>query len=235
MNKLIVVSGGTKGIGRAIIEKFASNGFDVITCARNIQDLTDLQHTFAQQFSASQLLTYPADLSKKNERLGFIDFIKQQNRSVNVLVNNTGVFLPGQVHTEPEGTLETSIETNLYSAYDITRGLINDMMAQKSGYIINVCSTASIMAYTNGGSYCISKFALLGMSKVLREEMKPYGVKVTSVLPGATFTNSWAGVDLPESRFMQAADVAEILFTCYNLSPSAVVEEILMRPMEGDI
>lgn len=235
MNKLIVVSGGTKGIGRAIAEKFAQNGFDVVTCARNEQELVRLSEDFSVQFPASRLWTFRADLSNRIEVAEFIQFILSLNRTVEVLANNTGSFLPGQVHNEPEGTLETMMQTNLYSAYHLTRGLIGGMMQQKSGFVINVCSTASIMAYTNGGSYCISKFALLGMSKVLREEMKPFGIKVTSVLPGATLTNSWAGTDLPETRFMQASDVAEILFTCYNLSPSAVVEEILMRPQEGDI
>ncbi|MFN8354367.1 MAG: SDR family oxidoreductase [Spirosomataceae bacterium] len=235
MNKLMVVSGGTKGIGRAIIEKFASQGFDIITCARNSTDLEALVKTFFTKLPDISLLTFTADLSNKTDRKAFIDFIHQQNRPVDVLVNNTGVFLPGQIHNEPEGTLETMIETNLYSAYDLTRGVIGGMMSQRSGYIINVCSTASIMAYPNGGSYGISKFALLGMSKTLREEMKSYGVKVTAILPGATFTDSWAGVELPQSRFMHVNDIAELLYACYKLSPSAVVEEILMRPMEGDI
>jgi short-subunit dehydrogenase len=235
MNKLIVISGGTKGIGRAIAEKFTQNGFDVVTCARNEQELVRLSEDFSAQFPDSRLWTFRADLSNRTEVTQFIEFIYSLNRTVEVLVNNTGSFLPGQVHNEPEGTLETMMQTNLYSAYHLTRGLIGGMMHQKSGFVINICSTASIMAYTNGGSYCISKFAMLGMSKVLREEMKPHGIKVTSVLPGATLTNSWAGTDLPETRFMQASDVAEILFTCYKLSPSAVVEEILMRPQEGDI
>jgi short-subunit dehydrogenase len=73
------------------------------------------------------------------------------------------------------------------------------------------------------------------MSKVLREEMKAYDIKVTALLPGATYTASWEGSGLAESRFMQAKDVADMLWACYQLSASAVVEEILMRPLAGDI
>lgn len=91
------------------------------------------------------------------------------------------------------------------------------------------------MAYTNGGSYCISKFGLLGMSKVLREELKPHSVRVTAILPGATLTDSWAGVDLPKSRFIQVEDVANVLWGAYQMGESCVLEEILMRPLEGDI
>ncbi|MBL7876963.1 MAG: SDR family NAD(P)-dependent oxidoreductase, partial [Cyclobacteriaceae bacterium] len=104
-----------------------------------------------------------------------------------------------------------------------------------SGHIFNICSIASIKAYPNGGSYAISKFALLGFSKVLREELKEHGIRVTAVLPGATKTASWAGSTLPDSRFIKPEDVAETIFSAYSLSPNAVVEELLIRPQLGDI
>ncbi len=224
MNKTIVVTGGTKGIGRAIVNKFAKEGFTVITCAR----------TNDEQFPEN-VLFFKADLSKKAEVLAFADFVKTSVSQVDILVNNTGFFLPGQIHNEEEGTLEAMIETNLYSAYHLTRALVNDMIARKSGYIFNICSVASIVAYTNGGSYCISKFAMLGMSKVLREELKPHGVRVTSILPGATFTNSWAGVELPTERFIASDDIAEVIWTANALPATTVLEEIVMRPQLGDL
>lgn len=224
MNKTIVVTGGTKGIGRAIVEKFAKEGFLVITCARSTDD--DLP---------DNVLFFQADLSKKAEVLAFADFVKSSTPRVDVLVNNTGYFLPGQIHNEEEGTLETMIETNLYSAYNLTRALVGDMITQKAGYIFNICSVASIVAYTNGGSYCISKFAMLGMSKVLREELKPYAIRVTSILPGATFTNSWAGVELPTERFIASDDIATVIWTAYSLPSTTVLEEIVMRPQLGDL
>ena len=91
------------------------------------------------------------------------------------------------------------------------------------------------MPYANGGSYSISKYAQLGMTKVLREEMKQHGIRVTAVLPGATLTASWEGVDLPESRFIKSEDVADSVFAAYRLSKNSVIEEILIRPQEGDI
>jgi hypothetical protein len=109
------------------------------------------------------------------------------------------------------------------------------MISQKCGHIFNMCSIASLHAYANGGSYSISKFAMLGFSKSLREELKPHGVKVTSLMPGATLTDSWAGVDLPESRFMKAEDIAQLIFDVYNLSASTVIEEVVLRPVLGDI
>ncbi len=109
------------------------------------------------------------------------------------------------------------------------------MKAVKKGHIFNLCSTASHKAYPNGGSYSITKFALLGFSKNLREEMKPHGVKVTSISPGPVLTASWEGFDGPEDRLMEPADVASMLWAAYNLSPQAVIEDILMRPQLGDL
>lgn len=235
MNPLVIVTGGTKGIGKAVAERFLEGGFDVITCARNDKDLFSLHTEMQTRFPSAQLIYKVADLSIRADVNDFIAFIQSQNRPVAALINNTGVFIPGQVHNEADGTLEKTIETNLYSAYHLTRGVLGGMMEQKKGHIFNLCSTASITAYPNGGSYCISKFALYGMTKVLREEMKPHQIKVTAILPGATLTNSWQGTDLPVERFIDAKDVAEAIWSAFSLSPGAVIEEILIRPQLGDI
>ena len=224
MNPLLVVTGGTKGIGRAIADRFIREGFDAVICARSVEGV-----------SGPNLLPIAADLSTRSGVDTLLAYIQSLNRPVAVLVNNTGVFQPGQIHNEADGVFEQLMNTNVGSAYHLTRGLVGDMMARRAGHIFMMCSTASITAYTNGGSYCISKFALLGMSRVLREELKPHGVKVTAILPGATLTASWEGTDLPEDRFLQPDDVANSIWAAYILSPSAVVEEILIRPQLGDI
>ncbi|MDQ3535975.1 MAG: SDR family oxidoreductase [Bacteroidota bacterium] len=234
MNKIIVVSGGTKGIGKSIIKHFAAQQFDIITCARNVEDLNQLQKEVQVQFPNVALHYIQADLSIKEDVENFVSYIKDHDKLIHILVNNAGIFFPGQLHTEEDGALEKMIQTNLYSAYYLTRGLI-ELLKEQKGHIFNICSTASITPYINGGSYCISKFALLGFSKVLREEMKEFGVRVTSILPGATFTASWEGADIPEERFMKSEDVAIVIFATYTLSENAVVEEILLRPQLGDI
>ncbi|RYC67562.1 MULTISPECIES: SDR family oxidoreductase [Spirosoma] len=224
MKPLIVVTGGTKGIGRAIVDKFVAEGFEAVVCARSVEGL-----------AGPDRLPFAADLATRTGVDALVRYVQSLNRPVEVLVNNTGTFQPGQIHNEAEGTFEQLMNTNVASAYHLTRGLVRDMMIQRRGHIFMMCSTASITAYTNGGSYCISKFALLGMSRVLREELKPHSIKVTAILPGATLTNSWEGTDLPEDRFMKPDDVADSAWAAYTLSKSAVVEEILIRPQLGDI
>lgn len=235
MNKLIVVSGGTKGIGKAILNVFCREGFDAVTCSRNKNDLVALKKELEEKWKGVTLHAFEADLSVKEELQEFAAFVKKYAGTPDVLVNNTGVFIPGQVLEEEEGVLEQMIETNLYSAYRLTRRFAGHMVARGNGHIFNICSIASITAYPNGGSYSISKFAMLGMSKVLREELKEKGIKVTAILPGATLTASWEGVDIPPERFMKAEDVAEATWSAYHMSKRSVVEEIIIRPQAGDL
>ena len=235
MNKLAIITGGTKGIGKALVEKFASEGFDIFTCARSEADLESLKSTIHELNKDVSITICVADLSTKKGREDLLQQYGFMNKTAEVLINNTGVFVQGQIHNEPEGVLEIQMQTNLYSAYDITRGVVPGMIENKRGTIFNMCSIASIMPYANGGSYSISKFALLGMTKVLREEMKEHNIRVTAVLPGATLTASWDGVNLPKERFIKPEDVANSVYGVYSLSDQTVVEELLLRPQLGDI
>jgi short-subunit dehydrogenase len=231
MDKSIVISGGSQGIGKALVKKFLQEGFQVFTCSRSQEKLNAL----SLEYNNPRLHTYAADLSDKKQVQAFATWVLGQSTSIEVLVNNTGVFLPGQIQNEEDGVLEKQIETNLYSAYHLTRAFLPTFQSRKSGHIFNMCSTASITAYTLGGSYCISKFALLGMTKVLREETKTQGIRVTAILPGATLTPSWDGVELPAERFIPADDIASTIWSAYQMNPSTVLEEILIRPQLGDI
>jgi short-subunit dehydrogenase len=235
MHKLIVVTGGSKGIGRAILEKFASQGYDVVTCSRNQAELNELKDHFGRNYPGIKVFTTKADLSIKSDVISFTNFVSALDRPVDVLVNNAGFFVPGEIITEPDGTLESMIDANLYSAYHTARGIVPRMKQERSGHIFNICSIASIKAYANGGSYAISKFAMLGFSKCLREELKIHNIRVTSVMPGATQTRSWEGSGLPDERFMTIGDIAETVFAAYALSSRSVVEEIILRPQLGDI
>jgi len=235
MNKVAVITGGTKGIGKAIIRKFASQGFDIITCSRNMDELQALKKEIESKSPGIEVMIRKSDLSLKEEVNDFVKFVISNRSHVEVLINNTGVFIPGGIATEPEGQLETMINTNLYSAYYVTRGILPQMIHDQSGHIFNICSIASIVSYANGGSYSITKHAMLGMTKGLREELKLKGIRVTAVLPGATYTASWEGAGIPEARFMKSEDVAEAVYGTYALSRNSVVEEIIIRPQEGDI
>ncbi len=231
----VVVTGATKGIGKAVAQQFLSQGANLAICARSQADLEAVKAGFEADHPQADILIKATDMAVVAEVEAFAGMVLANWDRIDVIVNNAGVFIPGEIHNEEAGKLEKMIHTNLYSAYYLTRALLPPMISAKQGHIFNMCSIASIFAYPNGGSYSISKFALLGFSKVLREEMKRYGINVTALLPGATLTDSWSGTDLPASRFMQPEDVAGAVYNAYTMGQHTCVEEILLRPKQGDI
>jgi short-subunit dehydrogenase len=235
MNRKAVVTGATKGIGRAIAETLASEGYDLAVCSRTEHQLEDLKKDFAQRFPYITVFTKVVDMSKKDEVIQFGHDIAAEWLKLDVLVNNAGAFYPGGILEEDDVDIERMIETNLYSAYYLTQTVLHLMLTQKKGHIFNMCSIASTQPYKNGSNYSISKFALLGFSKNLREELKPKGIKVTSILPGATWTESWAGYEAPPERLMQPRDIAEVVLSALKMSSGAVIEDIVLRPLLGDI
>jgi short-subunit dehydrogenase len=232
----IVITGASRGIGKAIAEKFAEDkqGHGIILSARQREPLDLFTKQLQARYPRTKIMNYAADLSVKMEADGFGKWCLQQF-TPDILVNNAGSFLPGTIYDEAEGTLQKMVEINLYSAYYLTRILLPEMIKRKTGHIFNMCSIASLHAYENGGSYSISKFALAGFSKNLREEMKPHNIKVTAVYPGAVFTDSWSGSGVDPKRIMEAKDIADMIYAAAHLSPQACMEEIVLRPQLGDL
>lgn len=230
----VIITGASKGLGKAIAEKYSEAGNHLIICSRNEEALLRTKDELLQKNSDCEVEVMAIDLRKKENTIAFGNFCLQFG-TPSILINNAGSFSPGGIHTEKDGVLEKMIEVNLYSAYHLTRILLPKMIEARNGHIFNMCSIASVAAYNNGGSYSISKFALLGFNKNLREEMKPYNIKVTAVIPGAVYTDSWSRTDVKPERIMQPDDIATMIYAASKLSSQACVEEILLRPQLGDL
>lgn len=231
----VVITGASKGLGKAIAERFAAAGHSLYICARNEVDLYKTLEELITRFPGARIKAKARDLSIKAQAEDFGQWVLANAFHADVLVNNAGRFIPGTIRQEPAGALEEMMQANLYSAYHLTRVLVPGMVTRKSGHIFNMCSIASLNAYPNGGAYSISKFALHGFSKNLREELRPHQVKVTAVFPGAVYTDSWAGSGVDPKRIMEASDVAGMVFAASQLSPQACVEDIVLRPQLGDL
>lgn len=231
---IIIITGASKGIGKAIAAAFAQEGNLVLLCSRGGKSLYDAVSELQTNYPLCTFKGKSVDMSVKEQILSFAEWCLQHG-TPDIIVNNAGQFIPGTIQQETDGLLEQMMETNLYSAYYLTKALLPAMTSVAKGHIFNICSIASLHAYANGGSYSISKFALLGFSKNLREELKPHGIKVTSVMPGATLSTSWDGVDIDPNRIMEVNDIADMVFAASKLSPMAVVEDIVLRPQLGDL
>ena len=230
-----VITGASRGIGKAVAEIFAVHGYNLFLCSKNESNLLQTVEELKTIHPQISIDAKAFDLGDKKQAQLFGEWVTNHAETLDVLVNNVGTFVPGNISEEPDGALEQMLHVNLYSAYYTTRALLPKMMAEKSGHIFTICSIASLAAYPNGGAYSISKYALLGFTKNLRHELRPHNIKVTAVIPGAVYTDSWKGSGVAESRIMEAEDIATMIYTSSRLSPQATVEEIVIRPQLGNL
>ena len=230
----VIITGASKGIGKAIAVRFAAAGHDLLLCSRNVNSLAATANEINKNYPRTTARFLAADVSLKEQTSAFATWCLKFG-APDILVNNAGVYLPGNVIDEPDGNLENMMSTNLYSAYYLTRNLLPAMVEKGRGHIFNICSVASLKAYKGGGGYSISKFAMNGFNRNLRHELIPHGIKVTGVFPGAVFTDSWGDFDNSSNRILEANDIADLVYAASILSPQAVVDEIVITPQLGDL
>jgi short-subunit dehydrogenase len=231
--KNVIITGASRGLGKAIAEIFAVNGHNLYLSALHEVGLYKAMEEMLNKYPVT-IKAKPFDLSKKEQAQAFGDWCLK-NCAPDILVNNAGSFTGANVTDEEDGAIEEMIETNLYSAYHLTRVIVRSMIERKTGHIFNMSSIAALKAYPGGGSYSISKFALDGFSINLREELKQHNIKVTTVFPGAAYTDSWSSSGIHKERFMESDDIAKMVYAASQLSAQACVEEIILRPQLGDI
>ncbi|MBC7614582.1 MAG: SDR family oxidoreductase [Pedobacter sp.] len=225
-----VITGASKGIGKAIALKLAQNGYNLAICARNESDL----HVFVTelQIFAIKIIAVVVDCSKKEEVMSFFNRVKAEMQFVDVLVNNVGTFLPGNILDENDEIFEKQQQLNVNSAYYLSKNFGKMMREVKSGHIFNICSIASVQVVKDAGSYTVTKTAMLSLNNVLRKALAEYNVKVTAILPGSTLTASWEGTTIPAETFVQPEDIANSLYSILNLSSGVNVDELILTPLK---
>jgi len=225
-----IVTGATKGIGRAIAVVLAKNGYNLSICARQEHDL----EVFAQELKifGVEVVYLATDCSNRQAVQRLCEFTSSNLGPVDVLVNNAGAFLPGSILEEPEENLHLQLLLNVNAAYYFSRYFGKLMKNRGSGHIFNICSIASKEYVKNAGSYSVTKAALLSLNHVLRQELAPYNVKVTAILPGSTLTASWEGTEIPKEQFVQPEDIADTINTILKLSVGVNVDEVILRPQD---
>ncbi len=234
--KYVLVTGATRGIGRAVARRFAQAGFGVLAHARTAAALEVLKLELATDFpQAPPALAFAADLSKVAAAAALADWLTAlpEAQVPTVVVHNAGQFVLGGFADEPAGTLDALFQLHVGSVYTLTRALLPRLAV--GAHVFAIGSTAALGAYPKGVSYCITKHALRGLMQVLREEGKARGLRVTTLHPGPVLTDSWAGAPLPPDRLMPPEDVADALWAAWATSPRTVVEEIVLRPLLGDL
>lgn len=233
----IFISGAGSGIGAEIAKIFAQDAKKMILHAKTQKNLPQVAKEIAQKYPDLQVNCVYADLSQENELADLLNILRDYfAEGLDILVNNAGVFLPCDAEAKQLTKLvEYSWQVNVASVQKITQELLPLMLRRGGGHIFNMCSTASLQAYTSGIAYGISKYALKGFNDNLREELRKDKIKVTAIMPGPTWSNSWKGFEKAKAEMMQAEDIAKMVYMASKLSAQAVVEEIIMRPLVRDL
>jgi 3-oxoacyl-[acyl-carrier protein] reductase len=224
-----IITGATKGIGKAIALKLAQQGYNLAVCARTEKDLEVFKNELAQY--NVKIIAIKADMGNKEEIYNFCNEVKKSYDKIDVLVNNAGIFIPGNLLDEEDKTFEYQGMVNVNAPYYLSKYFGKMMRDQQSGHIFNICSIASTQTIDNAGSYSVTKAAILSLNNVLRKELSAYNVKVTAILPGSTLTASWVGTTISPDKFVQPEDIANSLYSILNLSNGVNVDEIILKPL----
>jgi len=230
----VVITGASQGIGRAVAEAFAAEpDARLALLARTEGKLDDVADVC--RAAGAEALVLPTDVTDDAAVAEAAAAVHEAWGAADVLVNNAGAFTPAPLEELTAAQFRNQVAVNLTSAFVVTKAFLDAMLAAGRGHIFYMASVASIMAYPNGAAYGAAKHGLLGLARTVREETKDRGLRVTSLLPGATYTPSWEGVGLPEERFMTPEDIADTVCAIYGLSDRTVVEEVVLRPQAGDV
>jgi 3-oxoacyl-[acyl-carrier protein] reductase len=230
-----IVTGATKGMGRAIVMELAANNYNITFCARDENQVEAFLDELRKGYPHLLFFGMRADMENSSDVSGFAEFAASNFGQVDVLINNAGLYIPSELMNEDERCLQQQMQVNVFAPHYLSKFFAAKMIDHGRGHIINICSIASLEPVTRAGSYSISKTALLGLTKALREELRPAGVKVTAVLPGSTLTDSWSGTDLPSDWFILSQDIAKSIINCLQMSSGANIDEIIIRPLYGKV
>lgn len=231
----VLITGASKGIAKAVALKMAINGHHLALCARDIKELEILKNEIIQVSPSIKVFIKSVDCSVKEEVLAFADEALQQLGEIDVLLNCVGLFQPSFILDEAFDSLDKHMKINVYAAYYLYKKLAPLMKKRRNGYIFNICSVASLESIANVGSYCVTKAALLSLNNIMRAELMEHDVKVTAILPGSTLTDSWKGTEISPDEFIQPEDVASVILQIMSMSKGANVEQIVMKPIHGQV
>ena len=222
-----VISGASRGIGKAITEQLAQEGAELILLARGEHGLNKLSDSISSKNAT--IHSFPLDLSQE-ESFNLIEEKRDLFQGVTTIINNLGIYSTQDADRINIKTLQNQINVNLYSAIQLTQALLHQSTNSTISRIINIGSVMSLNASPNAADYSISKHAFKGWNDSLRDKLRFEGIKVSAIYPGAVNTSSWDGIDAPREEMIQAKDIAKAVSYILSLSENTLIEEIRISP-----
>ena len=230
----VVITGASQGIGEAIAKRFSHHpSAKLALVGRNERNLLRVRDQVRQNGAAAE--RFVCDVSDKPQVESLAESVQSTLGVPDILINNAGAFIPNKFLDFSFEDFENLYAANLRSVFLVTKSFLPLMVKRKSGQIFNMGSIAGLDGYPGGTGYCAAKFGVTGLTRVLREEMKTHGIKVTLIAPGPTFSPSWEGSGIPEDRMMPAGDIARVIYEASILTGRTVMEEVVLNPQEGPL
>jgi NADP-dependent 3-hydroxy acid dehydrogenase YdfG len=230
----IWITGASRGIGRAVAEQLLKDGHTVAATARTAERLDSLRNLVSKDAS---FLPVPVDVTVNTEILKAVEFILQELGSIDVFIGNAGVTRFKTIEETSIEEVDEIIDTNLKGMSYCIKAVLPSMLERRNGWILSTISVTAHKTFTKSGAYAASKSGLLSFINVLREEVRDKGIKVTAFIPGAVDTDMWPGKvrDKYRDRMMRASDIGMLVSTLLATPPNMMLEEILVRPVLGDL
>jgi len=224
-----LVTGGSRGIGRAIALRLAHLGASLAICGRDSAALASAEANL--KLSGSPVYSQIADVSRSADVTALVDNTQSALGSIRILVNNAGIGLFGPAHEKTEAEWDRVLDTNLKSAFLVSRAVAPSMIKCGSGDIINISSLAGRNAFAGGGIYCASKWGLQGLSACMAEDLREHGIRVSVICPGSVATGFSPRGPKDPSKALSPEDVAHAVEMIVTQAPESFLSEIQLRPL----
>ncbi|KAA3642658.1 MAG: SDR family NAD(P)-dependent oxidoreductase [Bacteroidetes bacterium] len=224
-----LISGATRGIGKAIAKNLSEKGYDLILLARNKSDLEKLKEELMPFGNTIQI--FSIDLKNDAEYSALATSLSNEE-SLDVLINNVGIFNTNNADLINPDDLVDLLKINLLAAIKLSNLFIPKMKEKQEGSIINIGSVMGLKAAPFASNYSITKHAFKGWNDALRDELRTDGIKVNAIYPGAVNTSSWDGMNVDRTAMIQPDDIAKIVNTLLDLHDSTLVEDIVLSPLQ---
>jgi NADP-dependent 3-hydroxy acid dehydrogenase YdfG len=224
-----LVTGGNRGIGRAVAKRLAALGASVAICGRDHQTLDATANQLRE--SGARIHAQRADVTRASDVDALVRETEAALGAISILVNNAGMGLFGPVQDKSEQEWDTLMDTNLKSIFLVSRRVIPAMIQRRSGDIINISSLAGKNTFAGGGIYCASKWAVQGLSGCMAEDLRVHGIRVSTVCPGSVATEFSGRGAKDASKVLTADDVAHAVAMIATQGPQSFLSEVQLRPV----
>jgi NADP-dependent 3-hydroxy acid dehydrogenase YdfG len=227
--KVALVTGGNRGIGKAIATRLASLGAAVAICGRDSETLEAAANELAA--TGARVHRQRADVTKSGDVKALVAHTEASLGAISILVNNVGMGMFGPAHEKTEQDSDTVFNTNIKSMFLVSQAVVPGMIQRKSGDIVNISSLAGLNTFAGGALYCASKWAVQGLSGCMAEDLRGYGIRVSTVCPGSVFTEFAGRGPKDSGKVLTAHDVAHAVAMIVTQGPQSFISEVQMRPL----